>query len=135
MKAHLERKHSEQLKAIAADQQTEETTPAPVESRKRGGASYTMLYSLCPQKRRKELFSFTIKDWVEANTTLHHGSPKAQSLHKIIFEYMIMDNIPFYEASKPGFLRMLGVAEPRYKVPSEFYFRSMLEPAYNGIRY
>ena len=136
MTKHLQRKHSEDLKAYSKNHPNENAPDVPPasESRKRGGASYTELFSLCPQKRRKELFQSTIKDWVEAKATLPFGSARAQSLHKIIFEHMIMDNIPFYEAGKPGFLRMFHVAVPNFQVASETYYRSLLEPAYDGIR-
>ena len=133
MKTHLQRKHSEDLKAFSGEQPNEEAPPA-TESRKRGGASYAKLYTLCPQKRRRELFQSTIPDWVEAKTMLHSGSDRAQRLHKAVFEHMIMDNAPFYEATKPGFLRMYAVAVPNFKVASDKYYRSMLEPAYEGIR-
>ena len=135
MTSHLKRKHSEDLKAYSENHPDEGAPPVPAaESRKRGGASYTELYSLCPQKRRKELFQSTINDWVEAKTMLHFGSDRAQSLHKVIFEHMIMDNIPFYEANKPGFLRMFNVAVPNFNVACDTTYRSMLEPAYKGIR-
>ena len=133
MKKHLERKHSEDMKALAQNQPDEVASP-PTESRKRGSASYTQLFALCPQKRRRELFQSTIPDWTGAKTMLAFGSNRAQKLHKSIFEHMIMDNIPFYEAYKPGFLRMFHVAVPNFTVASDKYYRSMLEPAYKGIR-
>ena len=107
MKTHLDRKHSKELKEIAAKEQpaepsNESTIDAGTETRKRGSGNYTELFSLCPQKRRKELFQSTIHDWVEAKTMLHFGSERAQRLHKSIFEMLIMDNQPFYEVMKPG---------------------------------
>ena len=139
MRNHLDRMHSEEIKAMTQEEgdmsaSTPPAAPAP-ESRKRGSGSYTQLFVLCPQKRRKELFQSTIPNWVEAKTMLPFGSKRAQELHKSIFEQLIMDNGPFYEVGKPGFLRTWQVAVPNFKVASEKYYRSMLEPAYDGIRY
>ena len=106
-----------------------------IQSRKRGSSTYTELFSLCPQKRRKELFESTIEDWKEPKTTLAFDHPRAQRLNKHLFEHLIMDNESFYDVAKPGFLRMMQIAEPTYKVPSDQFFRSMLDDAYDGIRY
>ena len=107
MKNHLDRIHSKELKEISAKGPSAEPSSEPIkdvdtETRKRGSGNYTELFSLCPQKRRKELFQSTIHDWVEAKTMLHFGSERAQRLHKRIFEMLIMDNQPFYEVMKPG---------------------------------
>ena len=113
MKNHLDRKHSDEMKEIAAQQPSAGIDePAnvsanvgnTVETRKRGSGSYTELFSLCPQKRRRELFQGTIHDWVEAKRMLPFGSDRAQKIHKSIFEMMIMDNVPFYAACKPGII-------------------------------
>ena len=125
------------MKSLSENQADNDTDSVPgpsTESRKRGSATYTELFSLCPQKRRKELFQSTIPGWVEAKSMLAFGSDRAQKLHKSVFEHMIMDNIPFYEADKPGFLRMFAVAVPTFQVASDTYYRSLLEPAYEGIR-
>ena len=137
LKNHLQRKHSEEVKAAAATQDESVDVPeeSPVnESRKRGSSTYTELFVLCPQKRRKDLFQKTIDDWREAKTMLHIDHPKAKRLHRSIFEMMIMDNLPFYAVSKPGFLRHHAIAVPNFQVASEKFYRSMLEPAYNSIR-
>ena len=139
VKNHLDRKHSKELKEMAAQEPSavpsnEPTINAGREARKRGSANYTELFALCPQKRRRELFQSTINDWVEAKTMLHSGSARAQRLHKGIFEMLIMDNQPFYEVMKPGFLRAWNIAVPNFRVASDKYYRSMLEPTYDSIR-
>ena len=91
-------------------------------------------YSLCPKKKRGELFQATIPGWVEATTELDFHGPKAQRFHRSIFEMMVTDLLPFYEAAKPGFLRMIAVMHPNFAVASPTYYRSMLEPSYEAVR-
>ena len=92
------------------------------------------LYELCPKKRRTELFQSTIPGWVEAKTELDFHGPKAQKFHKAIFEHMVIDLVPFYEAAKPGFLRLCAQMHPNFRVASPTYYRSQLEPTYDNVR-
>ena len=131
----MERKHAEEIKAAARNRSEESAAPPADEARQRGSGSYTKLFSLCPQKNRRELFQSTIPNWTEAKTMLHFGSDRAQKIHKSIFEMLIMDNLPFYEVCKPGFLRAWHVAVPNFQVASDTYYRSLLEPTYDRIRY
>ena len=91
------------------------------------------LFVLCPQKRRKELFQSSIPDWIEAKTMMDFNSDKAQSYHKSIFEWMMLDLLPFHAVKKPGFLRHHALTVPNFTVASHKYYRDMLEPSYERI--
>lgn len=130
MKNHLERKHPEDFKSLTENRPNDE---AETDVRKRGSASYAELHALCPLKKRKALFQMSIEDYKEG-PVLPFNSPKAKRLHKSVFEYLIMGNHPFYEVCKPAFLRHHAIVAPNYQVASDKFYRSMLEPAYAGIR-
>ena len=92
------------------------------------------LYDLCSKEKRRKLFQSTIPGWVEAKHELDFNGPRAQRIHKSIFEKMVVDLDPFYEASKPGFLRMCQQMLPNFRVASRTYYRSLLEPTYDKVR-
>ena len=139
MITHLKTQHKEvplienETPSASGDAPIPATASASNEPRKRGG-TYAKLFELCPKRRREELFQSTIPDWVEAKTMMKFENPRSLRLHKSIFEMLVMDLVPFTEVAKPGFLRHHYVAIPNFNVASPTYYRSQLEPMYDGIK-
>ena len=129
--------HTSTPASTSATEQSNPTQEQPGSSnegnRKRGG-SMAKLYDLCSKEKRRKLFQSTIPGWVEAKHELDFHGPRAQRIHKSIFEKMVVDLDPFYEASKPGFLRMCQQMLPNFRVASRTYYRSLLEPTYDKVR-
>ena len=116
--------------ATANDSSTATTSGS--ESRKRGG-TYAQLYNLGAKKNRTELFQSSIPNWIEAKSIMDFNSEKAQRYHKTIFEWMMLDLMPFHAVKKPGFLRAFQVIAPNFNVASNTHYRNMLEPTYDRI--
>lgn len=60
--------------------------------------------------------------------------------HKLITEaiarFIAKDILPIYTVSKPGFINLLKVLDPRYKIPSYSYFKRTAIPAmYSRVSY
>ena len=108
----------------------QQKSPAP--SRKRGPP--TSIFNMCAKKCRTELFQSTIPGHMESTTKLKFTSEKHQRLTKSIFEMLVVDLLPWHTVSKPGFLRHQVIATPNYLVPSEKYFREMLEPTFEKVK-
>ena len=66
------------------------------------GADTVQIYNVRTKKERRDMFEFTIPDWIEATNTLDFNSARAQKIHKSIFELFIIDLVPFTEVNKPG---------------------------------
>ena len=134
MRYHLQHKHQIDLKA---KERASDNTPSPSTSSttKRGNTPYARLYELCPKKRRQGLFQDTIPNWMEAKSMLPFNSDKAQIIHKSIFEWMILDDIPFHAVSKPGFLRFVAVTKPNFEVASRKYYTDQLNPTFDRFVY
>ena len=137
MKYHMDHKHSD-IEWKAKEKSAEPSDAGPPGKtnatqynaiRKRG--SYALIYSMCPKRRRPELFQSTIPNWVEAKTMLKFTSEKAQRYHQHIFEMLVMDLLPFHTVSKPGFLRLQAVQVPNFDVASDTFYRNMLGPSYD----
>ena len=94
----------------------------------------TSIFNMCAKKCRTELFQSTIPGHVEAMTKLKFTSEKAQRLTKSIFEMLVVDLLPWHTVGKPGFLRHQVMSTPNYEVPSEKYFRDMLEPCFERVK-
>ena len=69
------------------------------------------------------MFQNTIQDWDPPQSLLTMNSPRAQAIHKSIFEEMILDLVPFCEVNKPGFLRHHALICPDFEVASDKYYR------------
>ena len=98
-------------------------------------APYANIFSLRTKTDRKAMFQTTIPGWVEHKNPLDFHSDKAQRIHKAIFEQMVLDLVPFHEVNKPGFLRTYAHVVPNFEVASDKYYRSLLDPTYDKIRY
>ena len=86
------------------------------------------------KKERKDMFEFTIPDWIEATNMLDFNSARAQKIHRSIFELFIVDLVPFTEVNKPGFLRHHALLAPNFELASDKYYRSLLNPTYERIK-
>ena len=102
-------------------------------TRKRDG-SYAQLYSLCPKKKRTELFQFYIPDWIESKTKMKRDSDKSKLYDKSIFEWLVMDNKAWHTVNTPGFIRLQQVQCPTFELGSAKYYSDMLEPCYNRVK-
>ena len=132
MKHHMNITHADIKITDDLGNTSSTSTKSGSESRKRGG-TFAQLFTLGAKKNRAELFQSTIPNWIETKTMLNFNSEKAQRYHKLIFEQMMLDLMPFYEVKKPGFLRTFAVIAPNFEVASNKYYRDMLEPSYERI--
>ena len=137
MKDHLSKIHQDVPLDVSSNNQEQsedqqEASETTSSSSKRSG-TMAQLHVLCSRKNRKELFKTTIPEWVESTTQMDHHSPRAQKFHRAIFERMVLDLVPFYEAAKPGYLREKAVMNPNFTVASPTYYRSMLGKLQNSI--
>jgi hypothetical protein len=53
---------------------------------------------------------------------------RAIRVNRLIAEFIAIDDMPFQLADSEAFARVLHVLEPRYRLPSEKYFRTSLVP-------
>ena len=125
---HLDHQHPEvELEVRAPNHDTSSTSCEASGSgaTKRGWTPTVPLWKLRSKMQRTEMFSCTIPGWVESTTTLDFNSPRAQRIHKSIFETMILDLVPFREVDKPGFLRHHYLLCPNFRVASAKYYREV----------
>ena len=80
------------------------------------------------KKARKALFQSTLPEVVEASQPMPFHSEKALHLHKIMFEYLVSDLVPWNAVNGPGFQRLCHELNPRFQVASHSYYASQLEP-------
>ena len=125
---HLNKQHPEvNLDSGANNNEASTRSTNESSSKKRGWTPTVPLWKLRSKKQRTDMFSCTIPGWVESKTTLDINHPRAQRIHKWIFETMILDLVPFREVDKPGFLRHHALLCPNFEVASAKYYRQVLQ--------
>lgn len=104
MMKHLRGKHPEVFQSKHGKQTEEKTTPFKVQQQQivLRYAEDTNFYDIC--------------------------HPRAKQLTQAIAEMMCYDLQPFSIVSDAGFVKFSGIAEPRYKIPTEKYFRETAIP-------
>ena len=104
MRYHLETKHPDEYKQLAAKEKE-------LSKEKVGGSNQpTLLESFV----KSQPFVF--------------DHPRAKEITKRIGEMMALDNEPFTMVNHIGFVRLLNLLEPRYQLPSDKYFSETLIP-------
>jgi len=66
----------------------------------------------------------TIHDMFQKQKKWTNLNEKSKQMDKLITEIIISDNQPFTMVSDAGFKRLMDVAEPRYAIKSEKYYRT-----------
>ena len=102
MKYHLLHAHPEVklVKAPTPSSSSSDTTvdePALIYSRKR--TARNSIHNIRSKKQKEELFLFTIPGYVQSKAPLPFHNARAQQIHKMIFEQMVMDLVPYHEVS------------------------------------
>uniref|UniRef100_A0A8C5QMC0 BED-type domain-containing protein n=1 Tax=Leptobrachium leishanense TaxID=445787 RepID=A0A8C5QMC0_9ANUR len=69
-----------------------------------------------------------IKDLFQKQTKWQNSDGRSQLLDRAILEMMVTDNQPFTVVSDSGFKRVMSIAEPRYTLKSEKYYRTEMLP-------
>ena len=76
------------------------------------------------KKERKEFLQLSLKESIDAKTMWEFNDPRAQKLHKSVFDnHIILDLQPFAIVNKPGFIRHMAIMEPRFQLGSDTYYR------------
>ena len=109
-----------------------EASSAQKEVKKNKG--YVNIFNLRTQDERKAMLQQTLPNFVESKRPFDFHSPQAQRIHKSIFERHVVDLVPWHEVNKPGFIRSYAIIEPRFKLASDKYYRSLLDPTYDRLR-
>ena len=134
MMYHLEHKHPE-IKLTPGKSATPTQSSGNATRMHKSTGGYINIFNLRTREERKAMFQTTIPGWVENKNPLDINSIKAQRYHKAIFEQMVVDLVPFHEVNKPGFLRTYSIVAPNFEVASDKYYRSLLDPTYDQIRF
>ena len=71
---------------------------------------------------------------VEASQPMPFHSEKSLHIHKVLFEYLVSDCVPWNAINGPGFQRLCHELNPRFQVASESYYRSLLEPTFEKLK-
>ena len=82
------------------------------------------------KKARKAIFQSTLPQVLEASQPMPFHSEKSLHLHKILFEYLVSDCVPWNAVNGPGFQRLCHELNPRFQVASHSYYASQLEPTF-----
>ncbi|XP_035282910.1 zinc finger BED domain-containing protein 4-like [Anguilla anguilla] len=76
----------------------------------------------------------TIQQMFQRQTRWPNTDGKSKHLDKVITEMIVSDNQPFTVVSDAGFKRLMAVAEPRYTLKSEKYYRTeMMEGIHHKV--
>ena len=143
LKKHLEKEHPKENAIVTNKQKNnnismshgsnagsgtgENAYAGPSTSSMNNGSAIESLTSLRSKQERKEYFQQTIKGWQESHTKLALNSPKAQILHRSIFEMIILDDHPFTIVNDRGFLRHHQKTSPNFVVSYHFHTMEELE--------
>nr|XP_054589246.1 E3 SUMO-protein ligase ZBED1-like [Nothobranchius furzeri] len=77
----------------------------------------------------------TLEQAFQKQTDYVPASQKAQELTAAITYLIAKDMMPFRTVERPGFLRMMKVAVPHYKVPTRNYFsKTEIPKMYNAVK-
>ena len=143
LKKHLEKNHAKENAIVEKKQKAKNNNVSfmshgsnegssmsqgnsPGFSMKNGSSGLSSKTSLRTKDERKQYFQQTITGWQESQTKLTFDSPKAQMLHKSIFEMIILDDQPFTFVNDRGFLRHHQKLAPNFVV-SYHLFHTMEE--------
>ena len=105
LKWHLAKKHPE------VDNSGPPKTDPGIEQPKRS-SDEICIWSCRTKKQRTELYQTTITDWAPPKNMMDRNNPKAQKMHRLIFEMIVLDLEPFNVVNKPGFLRNYALIAP-----------------------
>ena len=76
----------------------------------------------------------SVSEWQKNCQKWKFHDPRSQAQHKAIFEFMVTDMQPWTIVDGAGFVRMYKKACPNFEIPSEKYYRDMLDPNYEIIK-
>ena len=111
MQRHLERQHPEVLECSEIDSESETPSENPSEAQNKtsnlkrpasGDSDCVRLFNLRSKKDRKTMLCHTIPGWIASTNKYEFNSQKAQSLHKSVFEMVVLDCQPFTFVNDPG---------------------------------
>ena len=105
LQRHLERQHPTILKPSEIEIETEKEPQNEASNLKRSASEDSdcvRLFNLRSKKDRKTMLCHTIPGWVASTSKYEFYSPKAQSLHKSVFEMVVLDGQPFTFVNDPG---------------------------------
>ena len=57
--------------------------------------------------------------------------PRSLICHKAVLKYLIWDMVPYHEVTNEGFGQLIRTLNPKFKLASEKFYRSMLGQQYN----
>ena len=134
LKYHMEHTHPESYSINQVESSESGEANADVGNNRKRASGCMSIFRLRSKKERTDFLQSSIPDWIEANTMLDIDHPRAQKIHKSIFEMMLVDQQPFNMVNRPGFLRHHYLLAPNFDVCSDKYYREMLAPTYDKIR-
>ena len=108
MLRHLKKQHPDVLKSSENETEKDESkaeTEKEASNLKRPASEDSdsvRLFNLRSKKDRKTMLCHTIPGWIASTNKYEFNSHKAQSLHKGVFEMVILDNQPFTFVNDPG---------------------------------
>ena len=118
LKTHMKNHHPE-----AYSIPLNESVPGCSTGTRKRACNDINIFRLRSKKERSEFLQSSIPDWIEANTTMDINHPRAQKIHKSIFEMMLIDRMPFTHVNNPGFLRHHYLLAPNFDVGCDKYYR------------
>ena len=129
LKKHLETKHLEAwTKVVSTKKESEKRKKEEIEGEE------LQILNLRSKKLREAVKENTIPFWAAPTSKLEFHSVEAQKIHKIIFEHLIMDLLPFTHVNNPGFIRHHAQIMPRFEVASSKYYRNQLNPVFQKVK-
>ena len=129
-KRHLKSHHFTLWEEICGDQGT------PSRGQKRPAEENSSPFAANTKKARQTLFQQTLGPgaMLENVAKYEFNSEKAQSLHKLVLEWLIVDMVPFNKTNGAGFLRMMKGMNPKFEVASRQFYSGLLEPTYQKLK-
>ena len=88
------------------------------------------IFKLNTNGKRQKNHQQTLPNLVETMNPYKFDDPRAQERHREIITMMITDLKPFSIVNDPGFLHFCKIMDPRFKVGSDHYYRSLLDKCY-----
>lgn len=135
LKSHIENKHSSLLESSSAS-----TVPAAVRSsssdlRKPGtsdsnGDQHDPESMSAVETATLKVSQPTLQQSFKKITSFQEGSRKHCEITNSIVYMICKDNMPLTTVEKPGFLKLIGLALPHYKVPSRKAIKKLIEEKY-----
>ena len=128
MRQHLKFKHKPEFKILensSKKRENEEENPDESEPK---------LKNLRSKAERTAAIQSTIPGYIESVTKWSFDSPKAQEIHRKVFEMLVLDTKPWHHVNDLGFNRLMATTSPKFVLASDTYYRNMLIPTYEKIK-